>query len=103
MAEPIKDRSNIAALAITLEAIVMALARVQCATLDEAGKAGFAKEISANVDAICGEIAALAPAAGRSANLSSSAAKAAAARIHRDALDLSREFMADLLRPSEAP
>jgi len=100
MAEPIKDRSNIAALAITLEAIVMALARTQLATRDAAGKAEFATEMSANVDAICGEIAALAPTAGRNANLSASAAKAAAARIHRDALDLVREFAADLIGPA---
>lgn len=103
MAEPIKDRSNIAALAITLEAIVMALARAQIATLDEAARAQFAREISGNVDMICGEIAALAPAVGRNANLSSSAAKAAVARIHRDALDLIKEYAADLLRHPEAP
>jgi len=103
MTEPIKDRSNIAALAITLEAIVMALARARIATLDESGKAGFANEISANVDSICTEIAALAPAAGRNANLSAGAAKAAAARIHRDAVDLTKEFIADLLGQPAAP
>ena len=97
MAEPIKDRSNLAALAVTLEAIVMALARAHVATLDEAGREAFAREISGNVDAICHEVAALAPATGRSANLSISAAKASAARIHRDAQELVKEFEADLI------
>jgi hypothetical protein len=97
MAQPMKDRSNIAALAITLEAIVMALARAQIATFDEAGKAAFVEQLAANVETICSEIAVLAPVSGRNANLNASAAKAAAARIHRDALDLVKEFAADLV------
>lgn len=97
MAEAMKDRSNVAALAITLEAIVMTLARAHVATLDQAGRGSFAKEISDNVDAICNEVAALAPATGRSVNLSASAAKASAARIHRDALELVKDFTAELI------
>lgn len=97
MAEAMKDRSNVAALAITLEAIVMTLARAHVATLDQAGRGSFTKEISDNVDAICNEVAALAPATGRSANLSASAAKASAARIHRDALELVKDFTAELI------
>jgi hypothetical protein len=103
MAESMKDRSNIAALAITLEAIVVALARAQVKALDATGKAGFADDVSANVEAICREIATLAPTAGRNANLSASAAKAAAARIHRDALDLVKEFNADLFGSPGSP
>lgn len=97
MVEPMKDRSNVAALAVTLEAIVMTLARAHVATLDQAGKAAFAADISGKVDAICNEIAALAPAAGRSANLSAGAAKAAAARIHRDAQELAQDLTAELV------
>lgn len=97
MAEAMKDRSNVAALAITLEAIVMTLARAHVAALDQAGRGSFTEEISDNVDAICNEVAALAPATGRSVNLSASAAKASAARIHRDALELVKDFTAELI------
>jgi hypothetical protein len=101
VAEAMKDRSNVAALAITLEAIVMTLARAHVATLDQAGRGSFTKEISESVDAICNEVAALAPATGRSANLSASAAKASAARIHRDALELVKDFTAELIGGDE--
>jgi hypothetical protein len=95
--QAMKDRSNVAALALTLEAIVMAVARAHVAKLDDAGKQTFAKEIAANVDTICAELVALAPVTGRGANLAPAAAKAAAARIRADAQELVKDFAADLV------
>ena len=98
-----KDRSNLAALAVTLEAIVMALVRAHVSALDQAGRDSFVRAVAANVEVICREVAVMAPAAGRNANLSAGAAKASAARIHRDALDLVKEFEADLTGPLARP
>lgn len=97
-AKPMKDRSNPAALILTLEAIVMAVARAHVATFDEPGKQAFAKDIAANLDIICAELVAMAPVIGRGTTLAPAARKAAAARIRSEALELVKDFVADLIK-----
>jgi hypothetical protein len=95
--KPMRDRSNLAAQVLVLEATVMALARAYSATLDVDAKSTFAKEIVANVDLICSEVIAQAPVTGRGANLAPGAAKAAAARLHADALELINDLADELV------
>lgn len=91
-----KDRSNIAALVLALEAVVMTLAKARVAGLDAAGKAAFQTDVSASLDLICGEVIAQAPVTGRGTSMAPAAARAAAMRIEQDARDLLTEYSLEL-------
>lgn len=97
---PMKDRSNVAALVVAIEAVVMSLAKAHVATLDAAAKAAFETDVGECLSLICSEIVAQAPVTGRGVSLAPAAAKAAAARIERDAQDLLAEYRIELFGPA---
>lgn len=91
-----KDRSNVAALVLVLEAIVTAVAKSHLATLDSSARAAFRAEISNNLGTICDEVVAQAPVTGNGARLAPKAAKLAASILKEKSEGLLDDYLGDL-------
>ena len=96
-----KDRSNVAALVLVLEAIVTAVAKSHIAGLNDAGKQACKADIAESLQTICGEVVASAPITGRGASLAPAAAKRAAGKIQEDAEGLLQDYLGDLFPASK--
>ena len=94
-----KDRSNVAALVLVLEAIVGAIAKNHLAALNADAQAAFKADIAKNLDSITNEVIVQAPVTGRGASLAPAAARKAASRIQQDAPGLLADYLADLFPP----